>query len=253
MGRDRKPQGGNFNKPASGRKGAPPGSGRSSSSATPIATSPVKFKPTSLVQTNQNKFLDLPPEVNKDTSLENDVYTKKKRDVSGSSCWRGDPVSSTSYDSDYATCFRPPNMQEHYQPEFTIAKPPGVETERRSQQLGAMEKFMRVAKGRYGSVSKMFLVFKKTPGDFFTRQEFQDNINRRAMQVHFPASDQELVFDKFAKGHDDLVGVDDILEYVTENAYRYGALFASCMLHVAVTAIVLQLLYCRCSVSVVSL
>ena len=78
MGRERKPQGGNFNRSASGRTGPPPGSARTPSAE--LVPSPVKFKPTSLVQTSVNKFLDLPEESSEEKM---DVYMKRKRDVSG--------------------------------------------------------------------------------------------------------------------------------------------------------------------------
>jgi hypothetical protein len=219
MGRERKPHSGNFNTSARGRKDQAPGA-KSTSSIKSDGKAPMKkFKPTSIAAHNTNKFLDLPPEKPKQQI---DAYEEKKRIVDGSSCWRGTPISPRIFETDYTQKFMPPTSQPFFQHEFKLTKPPGLETERRSKQLGAMEKFMRVAKNRYGSVSKMFLVFKKTPGDYFTLGEFKDNIDKRAMGTHFPTEDQELVYDKFRKDvgtGQDLVYVDDILEYVIENAY----------------------------------
>ena len=216
MGRERKTSHGNSNTSGRSKLIAPPGTNLQKQSQ---IKSPTKFHPTSIAAHNDNKFLNRVPLSPVDKKQ--DVYFRIKREVDGSSCWRGDPIAPLQYKTDYGMSFEDPSKTIHEQHEFEHTQPPGAATERRSRQLGAVEKFMRIAQSRYGSVSKMFLVFKKVPGDYISFKEFHENISRRGMDNEFTKDYQQLVFNKFAKKvgtGDTMVPIDDLLEYVAEKS-----------------------------------
>ena len=150
--------------------------------------------------------------------------------VSGSATWGGAKVTARDFRSEHTFNYTDPNCRVTRDIVFEMKPPPGQDTARRANRDKAVQKFIELARSRYGSVGKMLVRFKLHPGHWVDFDEFSNNLRKRNIDKSFNEEEQKLFFEKFCdlktvrdrNPCDNLIAVDDILEYVSEKDSRGG-------------------------------
>ena len=165
-----------------------------------------------------------------DIVVKPELLTSTSTHVPGSATWVGAKVTARDFRSEHTLNYTDPNSRDTKDVVFELKPPPGQDTARRANRDKAVQKFIELAKNRYGSVGKMLVRFKLHPGHWVDFDEFSNNLRKRNIDKNFKEEEQRLFFEKFCDLKDvrdrnvsnNLIAVDDILDYVSEKNSRGG-------------------------------
>ena len=157
-----------------------------------------------------------------------ELLTSTVTHVPGSATWVGAKVTARDFRSEHTLNYTDPNSRETRDVVFELKPPPGQDTARLANRDKAVQKFIEIARNRYGSVGKMLVRFKLHPGHWVDFEEFSNNLRKRNIDKNFNEEEQRLFFEKFCDLKnvrdrnvcENLIAVDDILEYVSEKDFR---------------------------------
>ena len=93
-----------------------------------------------------------------------ELLTSTVTHVPGSATWVGAKVTARDFRSEHTLNYTDPNSRETRDVVFELKPPPGQDTARLANRDKAVQKFIEIARNRYGSVGKMLVRFKLHPG-----------------------------------------------------------------------------------------
>lgn len=123
-----------------------------------------------------------------------DLLASTSAHVPGSATWVGAKVTPRDFRSEHTLNYTDPISRETRDIVFELKPPPGQDTARRANRDKAVQKFIELARIRYGSVGKMLVRFKLHPGHWVNFDEFSNNLRKRNIDKNFSEEEQKLFF-----------------------------------------------------------